>query len=249
MTPDNRLPDDPDIKQAQAQAQHDPYSPAELAKHIDPTLYKALGLIQYDRIVRKQVTVVFWDVSGFSKLCIKFYNFEDCVNYFLRIYYQKAIEIIENHHGVLDKFMGDGVLAYFGYDRTVNGDPFGAVEAALEFKKQFPTIKRRFVQYCKEQKIKKISPIDLKCGINNGPAFFNYFNTPTRNNVTVLGSTLNFASRLEGRALSNEIILSEDLGDMIYENYRLRKVDIPENDKIDAYEEEKAYYVLEGKKR
>ena len=229
-------------------AQHDPYSPTELAKHIDPILYDALRILQYDRLARKQVTVVFWDVSGFSTLCKKFYNFEASVNYFLRIYFEKAIEIIKKHNGVLDKFMGDGILAYFGYN-TINGDPFSAIDAALEFKEQFPTIKKQLDEYCESSNRKKVPPINLKCGIVNGPAFFHYFNTPTRNSVIVLGSTLNFASRLEGRAKKNQIIVSEELGDMIYENYKLRKMKIPEDDRIQSYEEEESVYVLEGKKR
>src|SRR5687768_7403347 len=145
------------------------------------------------------------------RLCKKLNNFEDCVAYFLQIYFEKAIEIIKKHQGVLDKFMGDGILAYFGYNRTANGDPFSAIEAALEFKKQFPAIKKLFVLYCKQHR-KKVTPIDLKCGIDNGPAFFHYFNKPRRNSVIVIGKTLNLASRLEGIAVDDQIILSGDLG-------------------------------------
>jgi adenylate cyclase len=229
-------------------APHDPYSPAELAKHIDHIFYDALRILQFERLTRKQITVVFWDVSGFSTMCKKLYNFEDSINYFLRIYFEKAIEIIEKHHGVLDKFMGDGILAYFGYDRTVNGDPFSAIDAALEFNKQFPTIKKQLNQYCENSNKKKVGRIDLKCGIDNGPAFFHYFNTPTRNSVIVLGSTLNLASRLEGKARNNQIIVSEELGDMIQENYKLRKMKIPEKDKIKSFKEVDFVYVLKGKR-
>lgn len=237
MTTDKKLP-----------APHDPYSPAELAKHIDPIFYDALRILQFERLTREQLTVVFWDVSGFSALCKDLYGFEDSINYFLNEYFKKAIEIIEKHHGVLDKFMGDGLLAYFGYNRTVNGDPFSAVDAALEFKKQFPTLKKQLDQYCKKTNRKKVRRIDLKCGIVNGPAFFHYFNTPTRNSVIVLGSTLNFASRLEGIAKNNQIIVSEELRDMIQENYEWRKKMIPKDDRIKSYEEVDVVYVLKGKR-
>lgn len=154
---------------------HDPYSPAELAKHIDPILRDALGFLKDIPLVPNQVTVVFWDVSGFSALCKELDNFEPCVNYFLKLYFEKAIEIIEKYHGVLDKFMGDGILAYFGFDR-LNGNPFSAIEAALEFKREFPAIKRLSAIYCKKHNRKVETPIDLKCGIENGLAFFHYFN-------------------------------------------------------------------------
>ena len=91
--------------------------------------------------------------------------------------------------------------------------------------------------------------IDLKCGINNGPAYVHYFNTPTRNSVNLLGPTLNFASRLEGIAEEDEIIVSKDLRNMIEDKYELRRKRIPEDDKIKSYEEVDVVYVLEGKKR
>jgi class 3 adenylate cyclase len=99
-------------------------------------------------------------------------------------------------------------LAYFGYNRTGDDDPFNALNAALEFREQFPTLRRSLAQYCKKTNIQDVARIDLKCGINYGPAHAYYFNTPTRNSVIVLGSTLNFASRLEGRAQNDELFFS-----------------------------------------
>jgi class 3 adenylate cyclase len=67
--------------------------------------------------------------------------------------------------------------------------------------------------------------------------------------VNLLGSTLNFASRLEGVAEEDEIIVSKDLRNMIEDKYELRKKRIPEDDKIKSYEEVDVVYILEGKKR
>jgi class 3 adenylate cyclase len=94
-----------------------------------------------------------------------------------------------------------------------------------------------------------VTPIDLKCGIENGQAFFHYFNRPTRNSVIVLGSTLNFASRLEGLAKYDQIIVSKDLKAMIEEFYELRKKKIPKKDIIKSYKEVKFVYVLEGRRK
>jgi class 3 adenylate cyclase len=212
---------------------HDPYSPIELAKHIDRIFYNDLRVLQFDRLKRIQLTVVFWDVSGFSALCKELYLYPNNISYFLKEYFERAIKIIKKHHGVLDKFMGDGILAYFGYNSTENGDPFNAVNAALEFKKQFPIVKKRIAQHCKKSNgyILDVRRIDLKCGINNGPAYVHYFNTPTRNSVNLLGPTLNFASRLEGMAEEDEIIVSKDLRNMIEDKYELRKKKIPEDDR------------------
>jgi class 3 adenylate cyclase len=229
-------------------APHDPYSPIELAKHIDPICNDDLRILQFNRLKRAQLTVVFWDVSSFSALCEDLYLYPDSINYFLNEYFKKAIKIIKKHPGVLDKFMGDGILAYFGYNRTENGDPFNAVSAALEFKKQFLTLKEWLAQYCKKSIGQDVRPIYLKCGINNGPAYIHYFNTPMRNSVILLGSTLNFASRLEGIAKNDEIIVSKELKNMIQEKYELKKKKVPKEHRIKSYEEVDVVYIVKGKR-
>lgn len=67
--------------------------------------------------------------------------------------------------------------------------------------------------------------------------------------MNLLGPTLNFASRLEGIAEEDEVIVSKDLRNMIEDKYELRKKRIPEDDRIKSYEEVDVVYVLEGKKR
>lgn len=106
MTRDRELPD--------IVPPHEPYSPKELAKHIDPIFYDDLGILQFQGLKRVQLIIVFWDISGFSALCNDLYLYPDSINYFLNEYFKKSIKIIKKHHGVLDKFMGDGILAYFG---------------------------------------------------------------------------------------------------------------------------------------
>lgn len=182
-------------------------------------------------------------------MCNDLYGFEDSIDFFLIRYFKKAIEIIHQYQGVLDKFMGDGILAYFGYN-SINGDPFNAVNAAIEFKQQFPALKKQLDQYCKDTNGKKVRRLDLKCGIENGPAYVRYFNTPTRNSVILLGKPLNFASRLEGLATKKEIIVSEELREIIKPNYRFKKIRVKEREKgkIKAFEGVEFVYTIEGKK-
>jgi class 3 adenylate cyclase len=166
-------------------------------------------------------------------------------------YFLNAIEIIERHNGVLDKFMGDGILAYFGYNRTDDGDPINAISAALEFRKQFSTLKANFAQICKKYFDKKrVTRIDLKCGMNIGYAYVYYFNTTARNSVIFMGSTLNLASRLEGIAKKDEIIVSRQLKDMIQGQYEFTPISVKRRieDGIKSFESEKVVYALKGKR-
>lgn len=61
------------------------------------------------------LTVVFWDVSSFSKLCNILKNEPHLIVDFLQEYFTVANEITHKHKSVLDKFIGDGIMAFFGY--------------------------------------------------------------------------------------------------------------------------------------
>ena len=61
------------------------------------------------------MTIVFWDLSGFSALCEKIKGHPVLVVEFLKEYYARATEIIHKYDGGLDKFIGDGVMAFFGF--------------------------------------------------------------------------------------------------------------------------------------
>jgi adenylate cyclase len=242
-----KLPKDADPK---------PYSTEELAKHLDPFLLSDLGRIQVDSFKKIQLTVVFWDIGGFSTLCNDLNDYPEAIIYFLNIYFGKAIKIINNNHGVLDKFIGDGILAYFGYNsRKGIGDPYNAIMAALEFKRNFLTLRNDFNKYCIEYNGKDASDVNLKCGMHNGPAFLHYFSTSTRNSVILMGSTVNFASRLQCIAKDDEIIVSRQLRNMVQGKFNFLKIPTDERveeesskGKIKSFEEEDIVYSIIGKK-
>jgi len=62
------------------------------------------------------ITIVFWDISGFSRLAKTFYEFdqEDLMLEFLEKYYRAARRVITKNNGVWDKAIGDGVMSWFG---------------------------------------------------------------------------------------------------------------------------------------
>lgn len=236
-------------------AESNPFSTQELAKHIDPTLRNDLKRIQIDTLVRKRLTVVFWDISGFSTLCNGLNDYPEAIIFFLKQYFTIAIETIRKNHGVLDKFMGDGIFAYFGYnDTNGSGDPYRAIRAAVEFKSKFHTHKRQFNKYCSEFWGKEPSDYNLKCGIHTGPAFLHYFSTSSRNSIILMGATINFASRLEGIAKEDEIIVSKELRNIIQGKFKFSKVMINDRvkeeskkGKIKSFEQERIAYSLTGR--
>ena len=108
-----------------------------LEKYVDPIVLEQIQDPELVTLQNKILTVVFWDMSGFSVLCEKLKSHKGLIVEFLREYFSEAAVIIQKHKGVLDKFMGDGIMAFFGYkDTDVNDNgkngAISAVKAALE---------------------------------------------------------------------------------------------------------------------
>ena len=167
--------------------------PKTLLKIADPDLVK---------IHNKIFTIVFWDLSGFSALCEKIKGHPVLVVEFLKEYYAKATEIIHKYDGVLDKFIGDGGMAFFGFHArrdnhgTTTKHAIHAVNAAIELKESFEKIKTVWLDIWRNKINDGNISIGLKCGINTGyPSWI--IPTKERDEFTAVGSHVNLASRLE----------------------------------------------------
>jgi adenylate cyclase len=119
------------------------------------------------------LTVVFWDLNGFSVLCENLNEHPVLVVEFLKEYYAKATEIIHKYNRVLDKFIGDSVMAFFGFhsrENDVSKHAIYAVAAAIELKESFERIKIVWLDIWRNKINDDNISISLKCGINTGYA-------------------------------------------------------------------------------
>ena len=213
------------VKKLSRLASPKPFSLEELSKYIDPVLLKDLGKIQIDTFKRSHLTIVFWDLGGFSSLVKDLQEFPEAIILFLKKYFETAINIIKKYQGVLDKFIGDGVLAYFGYNSEEKGNPRQAILAAIEFRNKFPKIKDEIIRACAIYG-KDANKINLRCAMHNGVAYIHYFNSRTRNTINLIGSTINLASRFEDLANDGEIIISKEIERMTKGKFDLEKIKI-----------------------
>ncbi len=222
-----------------------------LERFIDPQIFANLSKPHFYEIHNKKVTIVFWDLSGFSSLCNELTEEPSTLVVFLNEYFMDAIKIIHDHGGVIDKFIGDGILAYFGFhdDNNVIESDFGihsAINTALELKKSFNFIKTRWMDIW----IKKLGheniKIDLKCGIHWGNLLFGLLDMGSRFQVTSIGSSVNLASRLEGVAEKDEIIVSEQIKDKIENRFVVEKKSLLY--KIKSFEDINCVYKVIAKK-
>ena len=132
---------------------------------------------------------------------------------------------IFKHSGVLDKFIGDGVMALFGVLSKSDGeggrqDALQAVRAACEFRRSFDSILSRWLDEWKLYTPQKID-IGLACGIHTGEALVGNVGTDFRDQFTALGPHVNFASRIEARAKAGQILVSQSTEARIKEKAKL----------------------------
>ncbi|WP_270170165.1 CHASE2 domain-containing protein [Paenibacillus sp. SYP-B4298] len=152
---------------------------------------------------RRDISVIFVDIRGFTPMSERLQPEE--VIQVLNEYLDICTKAVFHWQGTLDKFIGDGVMAFFGAPLQLDNHPELAVRAALEMKRQSDILEQK----CIEQ-----FGIGVKfgVGINCGPAVVgNIGSEMLRLDYTAIGDTVNLAARLESNAKPGQILISEEL--------------------------------------
>lgn len=183
-----------------------------LRRYFDPRVYGVLEKNPELLSVRNQVvSIAFWDIRGFSKLCESLKAHPTLISGFLQEYFKVAAEVIFQHHGVLDKYIGDGVMGLFGSlnHKSDEGreDAIHAVGAALELRHQFEPLLTKWIDQWTLYTAQNID-IGLGCGIHTGEVLVGNVGTDLRDQYTALGPNVNFAQRIEARSKKSEVLVS-----------------------------------------
>jgi len=150
---------------------------------------------------RREVTVLFADVVDFTGLA-QALSPEDAVA-LLNELFTLATDVVERHGGIIDKFIGDCVMAVWGAPRARPDDALQAVVAAEEL--------RRWVQSANAAwRARWKVEVRLGIGVHTGPAVAGNVGSPRRLDYTVIGDTVNVAARLEAVAMPGQILLSAE---------------------------------------
>ncbi len=147
---------------------------------------------------RRLVTVMFADISGFTTMSEKM-DPEEVADIMNECFCLMG-ECIERHGGIIDKFMGDCVMALFGAPRTLEDAPHRALDTALELMNSIQEF---------NEKRKLSHPLDIHIGINTGPVIAGMMGSDTRQDFTVMGDTVNLASRMVSVAEPGAILVTE----------------------------------------
>jgi adenylate cyclase len=143
-----------------------------------------------------EVTVLFADLRGFTTISAAMRP-EEVVR-FLNQFFQEAVDAIEKHHGIVDKFIGDCVMALWGAPVPKEGDARNACKAAVELVERASRIRVGG------------RPLEVGVGVHTGPAVVGALGSRQRMDYTAIGATVNLSARLCGIARENEVLVTSD---------------------------------------
>jgi class 3 adenylate cyclase/tetratricopeptide (TPR) repeat protein len=148
---------------------------------------------------RKNVTVMFADISGFTAMSEKM-DPEEVTDLMNECFHFMG-ECVAQHGGTVDKYIGDCVMALFGAPRALEDAPHRAIEAALE-------MRNRLLGF--NEDIRLNPPLSFHIGINTGPVIAGLVGGDKKQDFTVMGDTVNLASRMESAAQTGDILIAEN---------------------------------------
>ncbi len=166
----------------------------------------------------EEITVLFADIRDFTLITEKLDPHQ--VAKLLNIYFDSMTKIILENKGLLDKYIGDAIMAVFNVPLTVPDHPDKACKTALEMIKDLKNVNKIL-------KKQKLPPLKIGIGINTGNAVVGNLGSSLRFEYTAIGDTVNLASRLEGlnRIYGTSIIVSQFTVEKVKTDFLFRKLD------------------------
>lgn len=164
----------------------------------------------------QEITVMFVDIRSFTERSAHLSPTKavGLLNEFLRV----MVEAVEGEHGgMINKFLGDGFMALFGIGRDDRDHADRALAAAKSIQKTMEILNSQRASRGED-------PIQIGIGINTGPAIVGSIGSPDRMEFTVIGNTVNVASRIEAlnKTLSTSLLVSKTTREALRQANSLR---------------------------
>jgi adenylate cyclase len=168
---------------------------------------------------RKRITVLFSDIRGFTSISEKLEP-EELVS-LLNEYLDKMTGIILKKRGLVDKFIGDAVMAFWGAPLDEKDQEYLACEASINMLGELKELNKKWEK-------DKLPKIEIGIGLNTGDAIVGNIGSDQRFDYTAMGDNINLGSRLEGltKYYGARIIVSESTYAKVKDKFKFRKLDI-----------------------
>lgn len=175
---------------------------SRLKRYVSPQIAESIissGSDKYLTNARKLLTICFSDLKGFTEASESMEP-EDTIT-LLNEYFTEMTKIVFQYGGTLDKFMGDGILVFFGDPIMYNNHAERAVRMAIDMRDKVHELQNHWV--------KTGSNIGIYFGINTGYATVGNIGSEIQMNYTVIGHQVNIAHRLQMEAKPSQILIAQ----------------------------------------
>jgi class 3 adenylate cyclase len=162
---------------------------------------------------RRLATVLFADIQGFTALADHL-DIEEVTDLIQEVWL-RVDTVIETHGGYVDKHIGDAVMAVWGAPHAGEDDAERAVAAAL-------ALQASLADYAAHSAREGARTLQMRAGINTGPVLSSYIGL--RGEYTVMGDTVNVASRLEHLAEPGTVVISESTHRLVRGVFQIRRL-------------------------
>ncbi len=192
-----------------------------MSRYMDPSLADKLVAAGAELLggTNVECTVLFSDIRGFTTLSEQL-GAHGIVS-LLNEYFTLMVDCIQGEEGMLDKFIGDAIMAAFGIPLTHEDDPDRALRCSLDMIRTLHIWNRKRTS---EGKL----PVNIGIGLNTAVVLSGNIGSEKRQNYTIIGDGVNLASRLESacKQYGAQILISEFTFAKLKGTYRSREVDL-----------------------
>ena len=155
-----------------------------------------------------RATILFSDIKGFTSLSERLDPQETVT--FLNVYMTAMTQIIEAEGGLVDKFIGDGIMAVFTEASAGQNHAAAAVRAGVK-------MQRRLAKMRSEEPV--CANLQMRVGVNTGDVVAGNIGSQTRMDYTVIGDNVNVASRIEGACKPDCVMVSATTWDQVHREF------------------------------
>jgi adenylate cyclase len=196
-------------------------------KYIDPRIVRDLinqHQFKTSQGERQVMTILFCDMRGFTDLSEGL--MPDTLVTILNRYFSLMSEAVHENEGVVDKFIGDAIMAYWGMPfNSENKQAQLAAQAALEMFEKLKNFREEMPELLGIRR--NIPEISIRIGIATGEVVVGNIGSEKTKNFTVIGDTVNLASRLEGanKFYGTQTLITAETVALLHQNIVTREID------------------------
>jgi len=176
-------------------------APSKMNPNVCTICERAFATVKKSKQISSEATILFADLRGYTRLTERIGAVE--VAPLLRAFYDQCAQAIWQQDGIVNKSMGDGLLAIFNFPIQVDDHPRRALTAARDIQRNCGANLRRL----QADLGLDAEEIGVGVGLDSGPVEIGEFSVG-HTDYTAIGSVVNLAARLESRAAAGEILVS-----------------------------------------